>query len=117
MYELPKSKIFRSGSEFNKVYNKGRSYVNRLLVIHVFKSDKIEPQIGFAVGKKIGNAVVRNRIKRMLRESYRICQHDISPNVSMVLVGRKSLINAKCCNVTKAFKELCYKADIFKKVS
>ena len=115
MHELPKCKIFRSGSEFNKVYNLGCSYVNRSLVIHVFKSDKTKAKVGFAVGKKIGNAVVRNRIKRLLRESYRTCQHDICPNVSLILVGRKSLIDAKSYTVMKAFKALCIKADILKK--
>ena len=115
MYELPKKMIFRSKQEFNKVYGKGRSYVNHFLIIHVLQSNKIEGKIGFVVGKKIGNAVIRNRIKRMLREAYRLNQHDIQNDVSMILIARKPLIDVKCKVVIKAFKELCYKAKILKR--
>ena len=115
MYELPKKIIFRRKQEFNKVYSKGRSYVNHFIIIHVLNSNKIEGKVGFAVGKKIGNAVIRNRIKRLLRESYRIYQRDIQKNVSMVLIARKPLINVKCDVVKKAFKELCNKAQILKR--
>lgn len=114
MYELPKEIILRDKQEFNKVYNKGRSYVNNSLVIHVLHSNK-SSKVGFAVGKKIGNAVIRNRIKRLMRESYRLCQHDICQNVSIILVGRKTLIDADCDTVIKSFRNICSKAKILKK--
>ena len=114
MYELPKKIILRKKIEFNKVYNKGRSYSNHAIVIHVMKSDEIKGKVGFAVGKKNGNAVVRNRVKRLLRESYRHCRHEIKPDVSMVLIARKPLINAKCDEVIRIFKDICKKAKILK---
>ena len=116
MYELPKENIIRNKFEFNKVYSKGHSYVNHLMVIHVINSDNIKGKIGFAVGKKIGNAVVRNRIKRLMREAYRITQHDIQSNAAIIMIARKSLIEAKTDDVIKAFKNLCKKAKIWKKV-
>ena len=114
MYELPKNIICRDNQEFNKVYSLGRSYVNNQLVVHVLKSDKIKGKVGFAVGKKIGNAVIRNRIKRMMREAYRLCRHEINSEVSMILIGRKALIDAKCNVVIKAFKNICVKAKILR---
>ena len=114
MYELPKEIILRKKNEFNKVYSKGRSYANHEIVIHVMKSDVIKGKVGFAVGKKNGNAVVRNRIKRLLRESYRFCRNEIKPNVSMVLIARKPLVNAKCNEVIRAFQDVCNKAKILK---
>ena len=116
MYELPKTNIISSKFEFNRVYSKGHSYVNHLMVIHVINSDDIKGKIGFAVGKKVGNAVIRNRIKRLMRETYRIMQHDIQSNVSMIMIARKPLIEAKTDDVIKAFKNLCKKAKIWKKV-
>ncbi len=113
MYELPKSKICRKKAEFNRVYNKGRSYANQALVMQVMKTG--QRKVGFAVGKKTGNAVVRNRIKRMMRESYRLLQHDICEDVSVILIGRKPLVKAKCSVVKKALKELCNKAKILKR--
>ena len=115
MYELPKNIILRNKFEFNKVYNKGRSYVNHLMVIHVVISDNIRGKVGFAVGKKIGNAVIRNRIKRLMREAYRTIRHDIQTNVSMILIARKPLIEAKSQVVHKSFINLCKKAKILKR--
>ena len=114
MYELPKEKILRNKIEFSKVYNQGRSYSNQSLIIHVMKSDDVEGKIGFAVGKKIGNAVVRNRIKRLLREVYRLNQHEIQCDVSMILIARKSLIDASFEDVTKNFKDICRRAKIWR---
>ena len=115
MYELPKSSIIRNKFEFNRVYSKGRSYVNQMMIIHLINSDNVKGKVGFAVGKKIGNAVVRNRIKRLMREAYRISQHSINPNVSMILIARKPLIEAKSYLVQKALMNLCKKAKIVKR--
>ena len=114
MYELPKSSIIRNKFEFNRVYSKGRSYVNQMMIIHVVNSDNVKGKVGFAVGKKIGNAVVRNRIKRLMREAYRIGQYSINQNISMILIARKPLADAKSYLVQKAFMNLCKKAKILK---
>ena len=117
MYELPKSSIIRNKFEFNRVYSKGRSYVNQMMIIHLVNSDNVKGKVGFAVGKKIGNAVVRNRIKRLMREAYRISQHCINQNVSMILIARKPLVEAKSYLVKKSFIDLCKKAKIVKRSS
>ena len=117
MYELPKSSIIRNKFEFNRVYSKGRSYVNQMMIIHLVNSDKVKGKVGFAVGKKIGNAVVRNRIKRLMREAYRISQHCINQNISMILIARKPLVEAKSYLVKKSFIDLCKKAKIVKRRS
>ena len=117
MYELPKSSIISNKFEFNRVYNKGRSYVNHMMIIHVINSDSVKGKVGFAVGKKIGNAVVRNRIKRLMREAYRISQHEINQNISMILIARKPLADVKSNEVQKAFINLCKKAKILKRRS
>ena len=115
MYELPKDIIIRNKFEFNRVYSKGSSYVNHLMVIHVISADNIKGKVGFAVGKKIGNAVIRNRIKRLMREVYRISRHEIQTNVSIILIARKPLIESKFNVVHKGFINLCKKAKILKR--
>ena len=117
MYELLKSSIISNKFEFNRVYNKGRSYVNHMMIIHVINSDSVKGKVGFAVGKKIGNAVVRNRIKRLMRETYRINQHEINQNVSMILIARKPLVESKSYLVQKSFMNLCKKAKILNRSS
>ena len=117
MYELPKKSIFCDKKIFNNVYTKGCSYSNRLIVIHVMRSNKINGEVGFTVGKKVGNAVIRNRIKRLMRETYRLCQYEIQSDVKIILIGRKTLINSNCNDVIKAFKDVCLKAKILKRSS
>ena len=112
MYELSKEKIFRGKREFSAVCNRGRSFANGKLVLYVMPSDEFEGRVGFAAGKKLGGAAIRNRVKRLLREAYRLTQHELSSEYAIILVGRKALVDAKCDTVIKAFRDLCARAKI-----
>lgn len=112
MLGLPRSRILKKKKEFQAVYSRGKSYANRFLVLYVFRSHGFQGKVGFAAGKKLGNAVKRNRIKRLLRESYRLHQGEIEEGISLLLVGRKSALNVKCQDLEKAFLSLSRKAGI-----
>jgi ribonuclease P protein component len=113
MFKLPKRKILRTGKEFQQVYRYGRSYANRYLVLYVFTTNGSEDKAGFAAGKKLGNAVIRTRMKRLLRESYRKNQQRLRPGINVLLVGRKAAIGQKCGAIERAFLNLGRKAGIF----
>ena len=59
-------------SEFDRVYREGKSHANRYLVVHAFPrpNDREEARLGVSVGRKVGGAVERNRVKRLLREVF-----------------------------------------------
>jgi len=113
MFKLPKRRILRKKKDFQTVYRYGRSYANRYLVLYVFQTKEHSGQVGFAAGKKLGNAVVRNRVKRLLRESYRLNQNCIRDGVALLMVGRHALVDEKCGVAQKAFLSLGRKAGIF----
>ena len=113
MFKLPKRRILRTGKEFQQVYRLGHSYANRYLVLYVYPAGSPAGKAGFAAGKKLGTAVVRTRMKRLLRESFRLNQHKIRPGLSLILVGRKAAIGQKCGVIEKAFLNLGRKAGIF----
>jgi len=59
----------RRRNDFDAVYRRGRAWSNDLLALRALRSDLPESRFGFAVGKRTGNAVARNRVKRRLREA------------------------------------------------
>ena len=61
MLTLPRRRIIKRRSDFQRVYRSGRSFANRYFVLYVFPSDGVRGRVGFAAGKKLGCAVTRNR--------------------------------------------------------
>lgn len=76
--------------DFRTVFLHGNSVANRYYVLYVLRRRKGEAtQVGFSVSKKVGNAVVRNRTKRLLRESLRQHVHHFERGFFLVVIARK----------------------------
>lgn len=114
MYNLSKNEILRGSCDFNAIHSKGRSFANHALIILVAKNDRYKGKVGFAAGKKLGGAVIRNRVKRLMREAYRLNKNSLRRDCGIILVGRKFLVNAKFKDAQKAFLDLCGRAKLFK---
>jgi len=80
-------------AEFDAVYRRGRSAASRHLVVYAFPSELNDVRLGVAVSRKVGNAVVRNKLKRQLREAFDAI--DPQPGqLDVVLVARPGLDEA-----------------------
>lgn len=110
MFELNKNRILR---DFQEIYAKSRSVANQNLVLHISNNPNLKGKVGFAAGRRLGGAVVRNRLKRILREAFRLNQHQISTDCAVVLVARKPLLNAKTDTAAQSLVELCKRAKIW----
>lgn len=97
---IPKQYRLKKKSDFQKLFKLGRSYAGPYFVIY-FKENEVKGQtrIGFAVSKKIGTAVMRNKIKRRLREAVRPLIPQIKENYHIIIVARSRIRTA-------AFSEL-----------
>ena len=74
--------------DFQTVYKNGKSYANKYLVMYILKNNTEENRLGISVSKKVGNSVVRHRITRLIRESYRLQRDNFQNGYDIVIVAR-----------------------------
>ena len=82
----------KKNSEYKKVYNSGRAVANRFFVIFAIKNSLKINRFGFSVGKKVGNAVVRNRVRRVLKEICRLNPEIFTIGYDYVILARKDAV-------------------------
>ena len=75
-----KSDSLKNTQQFSNVYNKGKYYTNKYLVMYVLENDLSFNRVGISVSKKVGNSVVRHRLTRLVRESYRLHEKLCNPS-------------------------------------
>ena len=84
-----KSDSLKNTQQFNNVYKSGKYYANKYLVMYVLENDLSTNRIGISVSKKVGNSVVRHRLTRLVRESYRLHEEMFESGLDIVIVIRK----------------------------
>ena len=84
------SESLKKNEQFQFVYKKGKSYANKYLIMYVKKNGLEKNRIGISVSKKVGNSVVRHRVTRLVRESYRLHESIFNSGLDIVIVGRPS---------------------------
>lgn len=84
------SDSLKKNKDFQLVYKKGKSYANKYLVMYVFENNLDINRLGISVSKKVGNSVVRHRLTRLIRESYRLSEDFFRCGIDIVVVVRVS---------------------------
>ena len=106
---------FSSALKLNHIFRRlygTNGHANGYLVLYARANRTGCNRVGVTVGKKLGGAVVRNRVRRRLREVYRLNEAKFSPGWDIVVVARSRCIRADFSNLTQAYLSLAQKAGI-----
>ncbi len=90
VYEYPHSESLKKNRDFQLLYKEGKSRANRYLVLYVKENGLEKNRLGVSVSKKVGNSIVRHRITRLIRESYRLHEDMFNSGLDMVVIARVS---------------------------
>ncbi len=100
--------------EFKKIYERGYSLSNRYLVLFFTKNYQTYTRVGFSTGKKIGNSVTRNRLRRLMKESFREYILYLSEGYDLVFMARMRMKDASYKDVQKAMWGILKKSKLLK---
>ena len=100
------SQSLKSNIDFQRVYKKGRSYANKYLVMYLLENNQKMNRLGISVSKKVGNSVVRHRITRLIRESYRLHENIFNSGLDIVVIARNSASSVSYYEIESALLHL-----------
>ena len=100
------SESLKKNSDFKNVYTHGKSFANKYLVMYVLENNLGINRIGISVSKKVGNSVVRHRVTRLIRESYRLHENIFNSGLDIVIVARKSTFDVGFTEIESALLHL-----------
>lgn len=96
----------KKNKEFQNVYKFGKSYANKNLVVYVLNNDYFYNRLGISVSKKVGNSVIRHRVKRLIKESYRLNENEFKCGKDIVVVARTAIKNNDFFEVESSLKHV-----------
>lgn len=106
-FRFSKSEHLTKKKEFEKVFELGTVLKSAEVVFYVTPNDLQNSRLGLVVSKKVGNAVRRNRVKRLLREVYRLNKHLLTVHVDIIAIPRHPFTSdLKLSDITEGFREL-----------
>ena len=103
----------RKNSDFRSVYNKKKSFGDRYLVMYIKENGTDTIRLGVSVSKKVGNSIVRHRLARLIRESFRLERHRITRGLDIVVVARTSLSDKGYKETHQSMVHLCKHFGIY----
>ena len=100
------SESLKKNKDFQFVYNNGKSFANRFLVMYIVENKSEKNYLGMSVSKKVGNSVIRHHITRLIREGYRLHEDMFNSGLDIVVIARVNAKNASYHDIESALLHL-----------
>lgn len=97
---------------FRRAYAKGKSAATPTMVLYARKNGQDKNRVGFTVSTKLGKAVVRNRVRRRMRECYRLKEATLKPGYDLVVVARSAAVEADFDTLCRHFRSLAKRLEL-----
>lgn len=110
-----KIQSLKKNVQFRIVYKRGKSFSNRLLVLYVYKNNLNCNRVGISVSKKVGGSIVRNRVKRLIRESFRLNDVGLKNGFDLIFIARTTAKDKSYVNIESSLLDLFVRANLYVK--
>lgn len=109
---MPEILRIKKNIDFKRIYSKGKSIPDKYLVLYINRNNENFVRVGFTASKKVGKSVIRNRARRLLKESFRNNSKNIKNGLDIVFIARVAIKDAKYEEVEKSMKRALQKAGL-----
>ena len=110
-----KNNVLRKKSDFDSIYNRGKSVGDRYVVLFYRKNNLPYNRTGFLASKKVGNSVQRNRARRLMKESYRHLLPALPTGYDFIIIARNTISGKKCMEVERSLMSAFKRTGVIKK--
>lgn len=104
----------KSNRDFRRLYSRGKQVVSPTMVLYVWKNRLDQNRLGITVSKKLGNAVTRNKVRRRIREIYRLHEEEFSSGLDLVVVARVRGAHVSYWTLDRDFMKLARKMGLLR---
>ena len=106
--------MIKKDKKFKYIYTNGRSFANKKLVMYYIKNNEEKLQIGISISKKVGKAVVRNRLRRLIKENIRLSEN-IKNGYSIIFLARVGADDLNCDTMKSSMNHILRKCELLEK--
>lgn len=115
MEEIIKTQSIKNDYEYRRIYKRGKAFVSPAVVIYILKNKKKINRIGITTSRKIGNAVKRNRDRRIIREAYRQLEGETALGYDIIFVARGRTNSLKMQALLRVMRGIFISAKLIEK--
>lgn len=102
--------------QFKKVYSEGRYYAEKYIVLYIIRNNSEVNHVGFSVSKKVGNSVIRNRVKRLMKENFRKENNKLKIGYDIIFTARVGSSEATYYDIEKCMISTFKRAKLYREV-